>query len=180
MSIYSNVTEEGLINLRKLAEQQKEQRALKIKGKISKQTHNIKLAESLSPKTKKLGTINESSKQFGELVKKSKLDGGHSQTAAIKNTPTSHSLRDTLSFMKNSKNFFKLQQDDDGLVFWNETPVNTLEDNRISMKNQEDDIKPNFQKYFTNTNLTTKNMDDEDKLTVYDILKNSKIQVFIL
>ena len=30
MSIYSNVTEEGLINLRKLAEQQKNQRALKI------------------------------------------------------------------------------------------------------------------------------------------------------
>ena len=30
MSIYSNVTEEDLINLRKLAEQQKEQRAIKI------------------------------------------------------------------------------------------------------------------------------------------------------
>ena len=34
MSIYSNVTEEDLINLRKLAEQQKEQRALKIRNKI--------------------------------------------------------------------------------------------------------------------------------------------------
>ena len=31
MSVYSNVTEQGLINLRKLAEQQKNQRALKIK-----------------------------------------------------------------------------------------------------------------------------------------------------
>ena len=31
MSIYSNVTEEDLINLRKLAEQQKEQRAIKLK-----------------------------------------------------------------------------------------------------------------------------------------------------
>ena len=30
MSIYSNVTEQDLINLLKLAEQQKEQRALKI------------------------------------------------------------------------------------------------------------------------------------------------------
>ena len=35
------------------------------------------------------------------------------------------------------------------------------------------DIKPNFQKYFTNTNLTTKNMDDQDKSTVYDILKKT-------
>ena len=34
MSIYSNVTEENLTNLRKLAEQQKEQRAIKIKIRI--------------------------------------------------------------------------------------------------------------------------------------------------
>ena len=53
MSIFSNVTEEDLINLRKLAEQQIEQRALKIKNRILKQTHDIKLAESLSPLTKK-------------------------------------------------------------------------------------------------------------------------------
>ena len=33
MSIYSNVTEQDLITLRELAEQQKEQRALKIRNK---------------------------------------------------------------------------------------------------------------------------------------------------
>ena len=37
----------------KLAEQQKNQRVLKIKSGILKQTHDIKLAESLSPITKK-------------------------------------------------------------------------------------------------------------------------------
>ena len=47
MSIYSNVTEQDLINLRKLAEQQRNERALKIKNKNLKQTHDIKLAESL-------------------------------------------------------------------------------------------------------------------------------------
>ena len=36
MSIYYNVSEQDLINLRKLAEQQKEQRALKIKNRILK------------------------------------------------------------------------------------------------------------------------------------------------
>ena len=51
MSIYSNVTEQDLDNLRKLAEQQKNQRALKIKNRIIKQTHDEKLAESLSPFT---------------------------------------------------------------------------------------------------------------------------------
>ena len=40
MSIYSNVTEEDMINLRKLAQQQREQRAEKIKKRILKQTHD--------------------------------------------------------------------------------------------------------------------------------------------
>ena len=64
MSIYSNVTEKDLDNLRKLAEQQKEQRALKIKNRILKQTHDKNLAESLSPITERLDTINESTKKL--------------------------------------------------------------------------------------------------------------------
>ena len=52
MSIYSNVTEQDLINLRKLAEQQKNQRSLKIKNRILNQTHDIKLAASFRPITK--------------------------------------------------------------------------------------------------------------------------------
>ena len=44
MSIYSKVTEQDLINLRKLAEQQKEQRALQIKNSILKQPHDIKIS----------------------------------------------------------------------------------------------------------------------------------------
>ena len=70
MSIYSNVTEQDLVNLRKLAEQQKEQRALKIKNGNLKQTHDVNVAESLSPITKKLDTNNESTKSSGKLSKK--------------------------------------------------------------------------------------------------------------
>ena len=57
MSIYSNVTEQDLENLRILAEQEKNERALKIKNRILKQTHDISLAESLSPITKKLDDV---------------------------------------------------------------------------------------------------------------------------
>ena len=57
MSIYSNVTEQDLINLRKLAEQQKNQRAEKIENKILKQTHDINLAESLSPITENVDDV---------------------------------------------------------------------------------------------------------------------------
>ena len=46
MSIYSNVTEQDLINLRKFAEQQKNQRAEKNENRILKQTHDEKLAEN--------------------------------------------------------------------------------------------------------------------------------------
>ena len=78
--------------------------------------------------------------------------------------------------MKKSKNFFKSEQNGKE-VFWNKIPIKPLGGKRISNKDQEFDIKTNIQSYFTNRKLTTKNMDDEDKSTVYDILK---AQVFIL
>ena len=62
MSICSKVSEQDLINSDKLAQQQKNERALKIKNRILKQTHDIKLAESLSPITKKLEKFNKSTK----------------------------------------------------------------------------------------------------------------------
>ena len=59
MSINPNVFEQDLINQRKLAEQQKNQQALRIKNRIIKRTHDKKLAESSSPITKKLDAVNE-------------------------------------------------------------------------------------------------------------------------
>ena len=175
MSIYSNVTEEDMINLRKLAQQQKEQRAEKIRNKILKQTHDIRLAESLSPITKKLDEVKETTKELGDVIKYSKpekpqLAIANTQTPAIENTTVSQSLRDTLAFMKTSKNFFKLEQNGNK-VFRNKTPIKALGENRISINEKECDIKPNIQNHFTNRRLTTKHMDNDDKSTVYDILK---------
>ena len=68
MSIYPNVTQEDSNNFCKLAEQKKSQRTLKIKKRILKQTHNVKLSESLSPITEKLAEVNESTKNLGENV----------------------------------------------------------------------------------------------------------------
>ena len=59
MSIYPNVTEQDLTNLRELAEQQKNQRAERIKNRILKQTHDVKLTESLSLTTKNLDEVNK-------------------------------------------------------------------------------------------------------------------------
>ena len=71
MSIYPKVTEQDLINIKKISEQQKHQRSLKIKKKILKQTHDIKLAGSLSLITKKVEEINQSTKKVGEVNKHS-------------------------------------------------------------------------------------------------------------
>ena len=68
MSIYSNVGEQDLINLRKLAEQQKHQRADKVENRNLKQTHDIRLAESLSPTTKKL-EVNKFTKKLSDVIK---------------------------------------------------------------------------------------------------------------
>ena len=96
MSIYSNVTEQDLVNLRKLAQQQKEQRAPKIRNKIIKQTHDKKLAESLSPRTERLDLVeNNKGEKIGELIKKSEQEipaiestQTQSETPAIENTQT--------------------------------------------------------------------------------------------
>ena len=69
--MYPNITEEDLINLRKLAEQEKNQRAPKIKNRIFKQTRDSRIAENLSPIIKKIDTMNESTKKFGEYIKDS-------------------------------------------------------------------------------------------------------------
>ena len=117
MSIYPNVTKEDLNNLSKLAEQQKTQRAIKIKNRILKQTHDIKLAESLSPITKKFDTINESTKKLAETPKKSDVEDGNSQTPAIENIIGTQSLRDTLALMKRSKIFLNQKKNQMEMYF---------------------------------------------------------------
>ena len=115
-----------MINLCELAEQQKNQRAEIIKKRILRQTHDIKLAESLSPITKKLDEVNKSfSESNKQLVKKSEVEDGNTRTKHTENTNISRSLLDTLGFMKTSKNFFKLMEDD-GRVYWNEVLIEPL------------------------------------------------------
>ena len=57
-------------NLRFLAEQQSNQREKKIKIRILKETHDKKLAETLSPITKKLDEVKMNNEKLDEIVKK--------------------------------------------------------------------------------------------------------------
>ena len=114
MSIYSNVTEQDLIKLRKLSEQQKKQRAIKLNNRILKQTH-INLAESLSAITKRLDEVNESTQKLGQVIEESKPE---TPQLAIENTqppqPIENNegviydveLENTLNKMKDNTGFF--------------------------------------------------------------------------
>ena len=109
MSTFSNVTAQDLFDRCQLAEQQKSQRTLIIKKRILKQTHDIKLAESLSPITKNLENINETTKNLGKRIKKSDVEDGNTETPPIGNITVAQSLLDTLSFMKRSRIFFEIE-----------------------------------------------------------------------
>ena len=128
MSFYPNATEQDLDNLGKLSNQQKAQRALKIKNRILKQTHDVKLAESLAPITKKL---DETSRKLDDVIKESTQNLGNvikentTPQPAVENTHTSlliengkiqhgviydTTFENTLSNMKNNTGFFNKEK----------------------------------------------------------------------
>ena len=121
MSIFSNVTEQDLISLRKIAEQQKNQRALKVKNKILQQTHDVKLAESLTPITEKLDEVKETTQNLGDVFKKSKpgilqlaIENTQPQLLIEKNEVVIYDrdLEKTLKILENNNTgFFKTYHD---------------------------------------------------------------------
>ena len=171
MSIYSNVTEKDLENLRKLADQQKEQRALKIKNRILKQTHDIKLAESLSPITKKLDTINDSTKQTTDTIKES------NSKDKIKSLPNSskfsNSIRQMIGSLMNSRNSLKITQDELGRANILGVPIQISEDDTMKINETVYELTPEIYKALTYTTYTGNSMKDEnDILMMYNIIRD--------
>ena len=165
MSIYPNVTQEDLNKLSELAEQQKEQRATKIKNRILKQTHDEQLAETFKPITNKLEKINESTKNLDPkyLLFQNQLPEG---------VKVSDNLIQTFAFMNKSKNFFKAIRNDQGKLSWNNKVIEPLGGNKIKIDNKEFNLTPEIQKAMTNTNYNFKNMkNDDDILNFANILE---------
>ena len=111
MNFHCNHTEHDLIILSILAEQQRNHWAIKIEHRILKQTHDIKLAENLSPLTKDLEEVKKSTQKLGEVIRENK-----STQLAIQNITGTQSLGDSLAFMKKSKNLNKLLEETNGEV----------------------------------------------------------------
>ena len=196
MSIYSNVTEQDLINLRKLAQQRKEQRALKIKNRILIKTHDKKLAESLSPITKRLDLVeNKKGEKIGDLIKKSEspaIENIQTQPQtpqpAIENTQNAlpieneqvqpgviydTSLENTLHNMKDNIGFFNIEERDNGDIFWNGISVEKMGGKKLKINEKIYEITPGIQKVFTDkTNIPIKKLNDIDRENLINILES--------
>ena len=190
MSFYSNVTEQDLIKLRKLAEQQKEQRALKIKNRILKQTHDVNLAEFLSPITTKL---DETSKKLGDVIKESSqklgnvIKDNNTPQLATQNTPNTQQpiennegdvhdveLENTLNKMKDDTGFFKTHYDPQRGWMSNNYPTETPSGTNVKIGGNKNGITPGLQKVFTDTKYeTAKTMSDTEKVVFKDILSKT-------
>ena len=91
--------------LRELTEQQKNQRALKLKSRFLKQTHDIKSAKSLSPINKKLDTFIESNNKISEVNKDSNSEDDIK--ALPDSSKFSNSMRELIGSLMNSRNSLK-------------------------------------------------------------------------
>ena len=188
MSIYSNVTEQDLFNLRKLAEQQKNQRAEKNK-RILKQTHDIKLAESLSPITKKL-EVNKSTKKLGDVIKESNSENENNQeivpveiksdNSEFDNTntkitalPNSSIFSDlmtiTLGKLMSSLNSLKRKSTPSGSTILG-VPIYMLGDDKLRIRDNVYELTPEIYRALSSTGYTGKSMKKES-----DILMMSNI-----
>ena len=171
MSIYSNVTEKDLDNLRKLANQQKNERARKIKNRILKQTHDVKLAESLSPITKKLDKINESTQNLGDVIKESNSE------KIIKALPNSSqfsdSMRQMLGSLMNSKNSLKITQDESGRANILGVPIQISGADMIKINENIYELTSEIYNALSDTGYTGKTMKNEsDILMMGNIIRD--------
>ena len=181
MSIYSNATEQELINLRTLADQRKNQRDLKIKSRNLKQTHDIKLPESLSPITKKLDEGKESTHKTRDFIRRSQPE---TPQLSIEKAPTHQrmeniegviydvELENTLKNMRDNTVFFKTHEHPERGWMLNNYPFKLVRGTEVVINDKEYNITPGFQKVFTDTSYNTaKSMNDMEKLVFRDILK---------
>ena len=164
MSIYSNVTEQDLINLRKLAQQQKEQQALKIKNRILKETHDNKLAESLSPLTKKLDKIKMSTKKkIRKVIKTSNSENENNQEIVpveiesedennqtkLRALPNSSIFSDlmtkTLGNLMSSSNSLKVESTPSGATTLG-VPIYTLGGDKLRIRDNDYELTPELYK----------------------------------
>ena len=182
MSNYSNVTEQELFILRKIAAQLKNERALQFKIRILKQTHDKKLAEIQSPISKKSHEVNESTTKIGETIRESNSEKESFQEVSpveivsedendniqykIRALPNSNKLSSNLleflGALMNSENTLELLQDNSIGASILRTPIYTLGGDRIRKNDNIYVLTPEIYKFLSSTSYNGKTLMDEN------------------
>ena len=159
--MYRYGTQEDLMIVCKLAEQQKKQRAPKIKNTILQQTHDVKLAEPLSPINKELDEVKECTRKLREVVEE-----GITPRLAMENTHNAlpiknkqihpgviynTALENTIIIIKNNNDFFNIEERDNGYIFPNVFPVEKMGGDKFKTNEKIYDTTPEIQKVLNDT-----------------------------
>ena len=133
-----------------------------------KQTHDIKVAESLSPITKKLDEVNKSTKKVVDVIKKSNSGNeknqvivpveiesdnskGHNTKPKIRALPNSSIFSDlmikTLGKLMSSANSLRIKSSLSGASNLG-VPINTLGGDRIQINDNISDVTPEIHKVY--------------------------------
>ena len=133
----------------------------KNENRISKQTHDIKVAESLSSITKELNEVRESTHKLGDVIKENntpKLAIGNTHKALpIDNEKINPgviydaSLENTLNNLQTNTGFCNIEERDNGNIVWNGFQVEKKGSNKPKIIEKIYNITPGIQKVLTDT-----------------------------
>ena len=175
-----------------MAGQQKEQRAPKIEKRFLKQTHDIKLAESVSPITKKLGQVSKSTEKLRDIMKESNFEkenreiipveiesdnsGGDNTNHKVKALPNSSIFSDlmtkTLGTLLSSANSLRIQPSPSGASVLG-VPIYTKGGDKLRICDNDYELTPEIYKALAYTGYTGKTMKNEnDILMMNDIIND--------
>ena len=155
-----------------------------------KQTHDDKLAESLSPITKKVEEVNNSSEKVGEVIKGANSENEKIQEVVpveiesedeniqtnLRALPNSSLFSDqmtkSLGRLMSSANSLKIKSTPSGPKILR-VPINTLRGDRIQIKDNIYDLTPEIYKALSYTGYTGKTMKNEnDILMLNNIIRD--------
>ena len=181
-----------MIIQRKLAEQQKNQQAEKIKNISLKQTHDIKLAESLSLITKKLDKVNKFTKKLGDVIKESNSENeinqeivpveiesdnsdGDNTNPNIGALPNSSFFSDlltkTLGRLMSSANSLSIKSSPSGTSIFG-VPRYTLGGDTLRIHDNDYELTPEIYKVLSYTGYNGKTMKNENYILMMKSIIN--------
>ena len=155
-----------------------------------KQTHDIKLAESLSPNTKRLDEVKESTEKLGDVIKETQpktpqLAIENTPQSAIENSPqpvieNNEGLiydvdsENTLNKMTDNTGFKKTYHVPQRGWMINTYPNEMLRGTKVEINDKKYYISPGIRKVLVDQSYdTAKSMTDDDNLIFRDILQKT-------